>query len=77
MYHVTMDENHSTEISSSPDWCGSKIDVEEETPIVVDLHIVTDVLRRECKYAIEREREREREREGGRERENCEGERVR
>lgn len=59
MYHVTMDENHSTEISSSPVWCGSKIDVEEETPIVVDLHIVTDVLRRECKYAIERERERE------------------
>ena len=63
MYHVTMDENHSTEISSSPVWCGRTIDVEETPNIVVDLHIVTDVRRRECKYAIERERGRGRERE--------------
>ena len=55
----------NTEISSSPVWCGRTIDVEETPNIVVDLHIVTDVRRRECKYAIERERERGR----GRERE--------
>jgi hypothetical protein len=58
-----MNENHSTQISSSSLlWCGRTIDV-EETPniffVVVDLHIVTDV-RTECKYAIVRERGKER-----------------